>query len=102
MIALDLAKSVFQAHGINANGETELVKRPHRMKMLPFFFKLPPCLIWVEAYTTTHHWARTLTELGHGVRLMPPYHVTNEERATLWMWRQSARRTSVRRCVSFR
>lgn len=74
-IGLDLAKSVFQAHGINANGETVLVKRLHRKQMIPFFSKLPPCLIGVEACATAHHWARTLTEMGHEVRLMPPSYV---------------------------
>jgi transposase len=74
-IGLDLAKSVFQAHGVNAEGETVLVKRLHRKQMLPFFSKLPPCLIGVEACATAHHWARTLTAMGHEVRLMPPSYV---------------------------
>jgi len=74
-IGLDLAKSVFQAHGVDADGKTVLVKRLHRKQMLPFFSKLPPCLIGVEACATAHHWARTLIAMGHEVRLMPPSYV---------------------------
>jgi len=74
-IGLDLAKSVFQAHGVDTHGKTMLVKRLHRKQMIPFFSKLSPCLIGVEACATAHHWARTLTEMGHEVRLMPPSYV---------------------------
>jgi transposase len=74
-IGLDLAKSVFQAHGIDDKGATVLAKRLHRKQMLPFFSKLPPCLIGVEACGTAHHWARTLAEMGHEVRLIPPSYV---------------------------
>lgn len=59
-LGLDLAKSVFQAHGIDASGKTVLVKKLHRKQMLPFFSKLAPCLIGIEACATAHHWARTL------------------------------------------
>lgn len=71
-IGLDLAKSVFQAHGVDADGATVLVKKLHRKQMLPFFSKLSPCLIGVEACGTAHHWARTLSAMGHEVRLIPP------------------------------
>jgi transposase len=74
-IGLDLAKSVFQAHGIDGNGTAVLVKKLHRKQMLPFFSKLPPCLIGVEACGTAHHWARTLSAMGHEVRLIPPSYV---------------------------
>ena len=74
-IGLDLAKSVFLAHGIDENGKTVLVKKLHRKQMLPFFSKLPPCLIGVEACGTAHHWARTLSAIGHEVRLIPPSYV---------------------------
>jgi transposase len=74
-IGLDLAKSVFQAHGIDASGATVLVKKLHRKQMLPFFSKLPPCLIGVEACGTAHYWARTLAGMGHEVRLIPPSYV---------------------------
>jgi transposase len=71
-IGLDPAKSVFQAHGVDENGATVMVKRLHRNKMLPFFSKLSPCLIGVEACGTAHYWARTLAAMGHEVRLIPP------------------------------
>lgn len=74
-IGLDLAKSVFQAHGIDESGVTVLVKKLHRKQMLPFFSKLPPCLIGVEACGTAHYWARTLATMGHEVRLIPPSYV---------------------------
>ncbi|MEZ5812465.1 MAG: IS110 family transposase [Rhizobiaceae bacterium] len=74
-IGLDLAKSVFQAHGVDAAGTTVLSKKLHRKQMLPFFSKLPPCLIGVEACATAHHWARTLIAMGHDVRIMPPSYV---------------------------
>lgn len=74
-IGLDLAKSIFQAHGVDERGATVLVKKLHRKQMLPFFSKLPPCLIGVEACGTAHHWARTLSAMGHEVRLIPPSYV---------------------------
>lgn len=74
-IGLDLAKSVFQAHCVEENGNTVLVKRLHRKQMLPFFSKLSPCLIGVEACGTAHYWARTLAAMGHEVRLIPPSYV---------------------------
>ena len=74
-IGLDLAKSVFQAHGVDENGATVLVKKLHRKQMLPFFSKLPPCRIGVEACGTAHYWARTLFAMGHEVRLIPPSYV---------------------------
>ena len=74
-IGLDLAKSVFQAHGVDENGATVLVKKLHRKQMLPFFSKLSPCLIGIEACGTAHYWARTLAEMGHEVRLIPPSYV---------------------------
>jgi len=74
-IGLDLAKSIFQAHGVDEAGEAMLVKKLHRKQMLPFFSKLPPCLIGVEACATAHHWARTLIAMGHEVRIMPPSYV---------------------------
>jgi transposase len=74
-IGLDLAKSVFQAHGIDESGATVLVKKLHRKQMLPFFSKLPPCLIAMEACGTAHHWARTLASMGNQVRLIPPSYV---------------------------
>lgn len=74
-LGLDLAKSVFQAHGVDATGKTVLVKKLHRKQMVPFFSKLPPSLIGIEACATAHHWARTLIAMGHEVKLMPPSYV---------------------------
>ena len=74
-IGLDLAKSVFQAHGVDETGGTVLVKRLHRKQMLPFFSKLAPCLIGIEACGTAHYWARMLVAMGHEVRLIPPSYV---------------------------
>jgi transposase len=74
-IGLDLAKSIFQVHGVDAAGEVVVRKALRRSQMLPFFAKRPPCLIGIEACGTSHHWARELTRLGHQVRLMPPAYV---------------------------
>lgn len=74
-IGLDIAKSVFQVHGIDAKGEVVLRQRLTRCRLLPFFAKLPRCLIGIEACATAHHWARELLALGHDVRLMPPAYV---------------------------
>jgi transposase len=71
-IGHDLAKSVFQAHDVDEMAATVLVKKLHRKQMLPFFSKLPPCLIGVEACGAAHYWARTLSAMGHEVRLIPP------------------------------
>jgi len=74
-IGLDLAKSVFQVHGVNASGAVAVRKTLRRSQVLPFFAKLPPCLVGMEACGTSHHWARELIRLGHEVRLMPPAYV---------------------------
>ena len=74
-IGLDLAKNVFQVHGIDATGQVAVRKSLRRSQMLPFFAKLPPCLVGIEACGTSHHWARELIKLGHEVRLMPPAYV---------------------------
>jgi len=74
-IGLDLAKSVFQVHAINDAGEVVVRKALRRSQVLPFFSKLRPCLVGMEACGTSHHWARELVKLGHEVRLMPPAYV---------------------------
>lgn len=74
-IGLDIAKSVFQVHGIDEDGTTILVKRLRRKQLIRFFEKLPSCLIGMEACATAHHWARKLVALGHEVKLMPPKYV---------------------------
>ena len=74
-VGLDLAKRIFQLHAVDASGDVVVRKALRRSQVLPFFTKLPPCLIGMEACGTSHHWARELTELGHEVRLMPPAYV---------------------------
>jgi transposase len=75
VIGLDIAKSVFQVHGVDAAGATVLRKRLTRSRLLPFFEKLPPCLVGIEACATSHFWARELMKLGHDVKLMPAQYV---------------------------
>jgi transposase len=74
-IGLDIAKSVFQVHGINAAGEVIARRRLSRARLLSFFEKLPRCLVGIEACNTSHYWARELMALGHDVRLMPAQYV---------------------------
>lgn len=74
-IGIDLAKSVFQVHGIDSAGTTVLRRQLRRRQVLPFLRQQPPCLIGMEACATAHHWAREITRLGHEVRLMPPHYV---------------------------
>jgi transposase len=74
-IGLDIAKSVFQVHGIDAAGEVIVRRRLSRARMVPFFAKLPRCVVGIEACNTSHHWARELIALGHDVRLMPAQYV---------------------------
>ena len=74
-IGLDIAKSVFQVHGIDAEGNVTLRRRVKRRYVLAFFQKLPPCLVGIEACASSHHWSRQLQALGHTVRLMPPAYV---------------------------
>lgn len=74
-IGLDIAKSVFQVHGVDVDGTVMIRKRISRAKMLEFFAALPPCLVGIEACPSAHHWSRRLQALGHTVRLMPPSYV---------------------------
>jgi transposase len=74
-IGLDIAKSVFQVHGVDADGAVVIRKRISRAKVLEFFATLPSCLVGVEARPSAHHWSRKLQALGHTVRLMPPTYV---------------------------
>ena len=74
-IGLDIAKSVFQAHGIGAEGTVIIRRQLKRRHVLAFFQKLSPCLVGIEACATSHHWSRELKALGHTVRLMPPAYV---------------------------
>ena len=74
-VGLDIAKSVFQVHGVDAEDKAVLQRRLTRAKLLPFFEKLPRCRVGLEACATAHHWARRLSELGHEVKLMAPSYV---------------------------
>jgi transposase len=74
-IGLDVAKSVFQVHGVDAGGGVAVRRQLKRRQVLPFFKKLSPCLVGIEACATSHHWSRELQALGHTVRLMPPAYV---------------------------
>ena len=74
-IGLDIAKSVFQVHGVDAAGQVVLRRQLKRRYVLAFFQGLPPCLVGIEACASSHHWSRELQALGHTVRLMPPAYV---------------------------
>jgi len=74
-IGLDIAKSVFQVHGVDAAGAVLIRKRISRAKVLEYFGELPPCLVGIEACPSAHHWGRELQGLGHTVRLIPPSYV---------------------------
>jgi len=74
-IGLDLAKSVFQVHGVDVKGAVVVRKTLRRGQVLSFFSQLAPCLVGIEACGTSHYWAREIARLGHEVRLMPPAYV---------------------------
>jgi transposase len=74
-IGLDIAKSVFQVHGVDADGQVVIRRQLKRRAVLSFFAKLPRCLVGIEACASSHHWSRELQGLGHTVRLMPPAYV---------------------------
>jgi transposase len=74
-IGLDIAKSVFQIHGIDGAGNVIIRRKLKRRYVLAFFQKLPACVVGIEACATSHHWSRELKALGHTVRLMPPAYV---------------------------
>ena len=74
-IGLDIAKSVFQVHGVDAAGQVVIRRQLKRRYVLAFFERLPPCLVGIEACASSHHWSRELKVLGHTVKLMPPAYV---------------------------
>ena len=74
-IGLDLAKNVFQVHGVDFEGNVVIRRQLRRSQVLPFFEKQPRCLVGLEACATAHHWGRQLIGLGHEVKLMPPHYV---------------------------
>lgn len=75
IIGLDLAKNVFQAHGAKADGSVAFRKKLTRNQVLAFFAEQPVCLVAMEACASAHHWARSIRDLGHEVRLIPPIYV---------------------------
>ena len=100
-IGLDLAKHVFQVHGVDASGVTVVRKRLRRSEVLAFFARLPSCLIGLEACATAHYWARKLQAIGHEVRLMPAQYVkayVKRNKNDLPTRRRSARRCNDRQC----
>ena len=72
-IGLDIAKSVFQVHGVDGEGNVIIRRKLKRRYIVAFFQKLPPCLVGIEACASSHHWSRELQALGHTVRLPPAY-----------------------------
>ena len=74
-IGLDIAKTVFQLHGVDAAGQVVVRQRLTRRRVLAFFEKAEPCLVGIEACSTSHYWARELMARGHEVRLMPAQYV---------------------------
>ena len=74
-IGVDLAKNVFQVHGVDSAGKVVITRQLRRKQVTEFFSKIPPCLVGMEACGTAHHWARVVSKLGHTVRLMPPSYV---------------------------
>ena len=105
-IGLDIAKNVFQVHGIDAAEKVVVRKQLRRGQVLKFFAALPPCLVGMEACATAHHWARELTKLGHEVRLMPAKdvkaYVKRATRMTRPTLQRSARQFGGRPCVLWR
>src|SRR6195256_2203186 len=74
-IGVDLAKNVFQIHGVDKDGKVVISRQLRRKQVIEFFSNIPPCLVGMEACGTAHYWARELTRLGHTVRMMPPSYV---------------------------
>lgn len=74
-IGIDLAKKVFQVHGVDAEGEVVVARKLRRKEVLAFFAKLAPCLVGMEACGSAHYWGREIAKLGHTVKLMPPKYV---------------------------
>src|SRR5215467_12485480 len=74
-IGVDLAKNVFQVHGVDSAGKAVITRQLRRKQVIDFFRKIPPCLVGMEACGTAHYWAREISKLGHTVRLMPPSYV---------------------------
>lgn len=103
-VGIDLAKNVFQVHGVDERGKAVLKKQLRRDQMATFFVNLPPCLIGMEACSSAHHWARKLQGMGHTVRLMALSSSSRMSKATRTMQptrRPSAKQWAARTCASF-
>jgi transposase len=74
-IGVDLAKNVFQVHGVDSGGKVVITRQLRRKQVMDFFSKIPACLVGKEARGTAHHWAREISKFGHIVLLMPPSYV---------------------------
>lgn len=88
-VGIDLAKNVFQLHGVDQHGKTVLKKKLKRHQLSTFFANVEPCLIGMEACSGAHYWARTLVNQGHTMKIMAPQFVkpyvkTNKNARTLW------------------
>ena len=102
-IGLDIAKSVFQVHGVDADGRVVVRRQLKRRYVLAFFQKLPPCLVGIEACASAHHWSRELQALGHTAKLMPPAYVKPYvKRHKKPMRKQSAKQSRGQTCGSWR
>ena len=110
-IGLDIAKTVFHAHGADERGATVFSRKLTRGKLLDFFARQPKCLVAMEACSSAHHWARELMQMGHEVRLVPPAYVkpfvkrhkndaVDAEAILRQAQESSARRCSVQACAS--
>jgi transposase len=103
-VGLDIAKSVFQVHGIDREGHVIIRRQLRRRYVLAFFEKLAPCLVGIEACAAAHYWSRELRALGHSVRLMPPAYVrpyVKRQKNMLPTLRRSAKPSPGPTCGSF-
>src|SRR5947207_15728528 len=104
-VGLDLAKRIFQVHGVDAAGKVVIRRRLQPSEIAAFFADLPACLVGIEACATAHRWARLIGASGHQVRLIPPSYVkpyVRRSKTDAAMPRRSARRSGDRACVSYR
>lgn len=102
-IGVDLAKSVFQVHGIAGDGSIVVRRVLRRSQVLDFFRAIDPCLVGIEACASSHYWANAIGQLGHTVRMMPPTYVkayVKRNRPTLLMPRRFAKRYRGPPCAS--
>ena len=79
-VGLDLAKTLFQVHAVDSRGNIVVRKQLRRADVLPFFAKLEPCVVGMEACGSSHYWGRKLRKLGHTVRLIAPQFVRPQDR----------------------